>query len=72
MGIRQRQILANAATHVRDGGVLIYAVCSPEPEEGPQVVADLTGWRVVDQWSSVPPSADEDAFQSFVLRRIEE
>ncbi|MGB0641080.1 MAG: RsmB/NOP family class I SAM-dependent RNA methyltransferase, partial [Myxococcota bacterium] len=69
MGIRQRQILSNAATHVCPGGVLVYAVCSPEPEEGPQVVADMTGWEVTEQWCSVPPSADEDAFQSFVLRR---
>jgi 16S rRNA (cytosine967-C5)-methyltransferase len=71
MGIRQRQILANAANHVKSGGVLIYAVCSPAPEEGIQVVSDFQEWKVEGQWSSVPPDNDEDAFQAFVMRRIE-
>lgn len=35
---RQRAILAGAAQAVRPGGVLVYAVCSTEPEEGPDVV----------------------------------
>jgi 16S rRNA (cytosine967-C5)-methyltransferase len=35
---RQRAILAGAAQAVRPGGVLVYAVCSTEPEEGPDIV----------------------------------
>jgi 16S rRNA (cytosine967-C5)-methyltransferase len=35
---RQREILAGAARAVRRGGVVVYAVCSTEPEEGPAVV----------------------------------
>ena len=67
MSLRQREILAAAARHVAPGGRLIYAVCSPMPEEGEQVVADLDGWQVASTWSSTPPAGDEDAFQAFVL-----
>ena len=71
MGIRQRSILEGACAHVGKGGALRYAVCSPEPEEGPDVVAQLDGWKVVDSWASTPPEGDEDAHQAFVLRREE-
>ena len=71
MGIRQVAILSAAAAHVEPGGVLIYAVCSPEPEEGPGVVAGLDGWTVFDRWASAPPAGDEDAHQVFALRREE-
>jgi 16S rRNA (cytosine967-C5)-methyltransferase len=69
MGIRQTAILRAAAEHVRPGGVLVYAVCSPQPEEGAAVIARLEGWSVVADWSSVPPVGDEDAHQAFALRR---
>jgi 16S rRNA (cytosine967-C5)-methyltransferase len=71
MAIRQLQILTHASAHVKPGGALIYAVCSPEPEEGLQVVQMLSGWTVERSWSSVPPVKDEDAFQAFILRREE-
>jgi 16S rRNA (cytosine967-C5)-methyltransferase len=35
----QSALLAKAATFVKPGGALVYAVCSLEPEEGPGVVA---------------------------------
>ncbi|MDR5708418.1 MAG: 16S rRNA (cytosine(967)-C(5))-methyltransferase RsmB [Armatimonadota bacterium] len=35
---RQRELLAGAARALRPGGVVVYAVCSPEPEEGEKVV----------------------------------
>lgn len=38
MGETQRRILCNAATRVRRGGRLLYAVCSPLSGEGPGVV----------------------------------
>lgn len=72
MGIRQRGILGAAAEHVQPGGALVYAVCSPEKEEGEDVIAQLAGWHMVDSWASRPPVGDEDAHQAFVLRRIEE
>ena len=34
----QSRLLANAATQVRPGGLLTYAVCSTEPEEGEAVI----------------------------------
>lgn len=69
MAIRQASILENAAMHVAPGGALVYAVCSPMVEEGPEVVEALEGWTVTHQWSATPPQGDEDAFQCFVLRR---
>ena len=35
----QLRLLANAAAMVKPGGLLVYAVCSLQPEEGPAVVA---------------------------------
>ena len=71
MSISQRVILKHASKHVKEGGALIYAVCSTEPEEGTSVVNALEGWTVSKAWSSIPPEGDEDGFQAFVLRRIE-
>lgn len=69
MAIRQAMILENAALHVAPGGALVYAVCSPMEEEGPEVAEALAGWTVRHRWSAAPPQGDEDAFQCFVLRR---
>ena len=41
MGEVQRRILTHAASRVRCGGTLLYAVCSPLAEEGEGVVRDL-------------------------------
>ena len=35
----QMRLIANAARQLRAGGLLIYSVCSTEPEEGEEVVA---------------------------------
>lgn len=70
---RQRKILAAAATHVAPGGRLIYAVCSPEPEEGVQVVADfLQAHPAFEQHralNTAPPQHDEDGHYAAVLTR---
>jgi 16S rRNA (cytosine967-C5)-methyltransferase len=70
---KQLAILAKAADCVRSGGVLGYAVCSPAPEEGPEVFARFLEGRPefepVDTWSSAPPEGDEDAHQLFIARR---
>ncbi|MFZ5480293.1 MAG: RsmB/NOP family class I SAM-dependent RNA methyltransferase [Myxococcota bacterium] len=65
---RQRVILANAARCVAPGGVLVYAVCSPEPEEGADVAATL-GWPEEARFVNAPALAGEDCFQAFRLRR---
>ncbi len=66
--VLQAAILDAAARCVAPGGALIYAVCSPEPEEGPDVVAaflaDRPGFTADAAWSSAPPAGDEDAFQA--------
>jgi len=38
LAVRQGELLSAAAARVRPGGVLVYAVCSTEPEEGEEVV----------------------------------
>ncbi|HSQ42268.1 MAG TPA: hypothetical protein VLM37_08330, partial [Fibrobacteraceae bacterium] len=35
---RQKAILDGASTHLRPGGVLVYATCSPESEESLEIV----------------------------------
>jgi 16S rRNA (cytosine967-C5)-methyltransferase len=37
----QRRLISQAAEAVRPGGLLVYAVCSTEPEEGEEVIARL-------------------------------
>jgi 16S rRNA (cytosine967-C5)-methyltransferase len=39
--VRQRELLAAAATLVRPGGLLVYATCSLEPEENGDIVTDF-------------------------------
>ena len=68
MGIVQRQVTQNAATHVKPGGRLIYAVCSTEPEEGINVASSIEGWAIEHHWASAPPTGDEDGFQVFQLK----
>lgn len=68
---RQLQILARLADSVLPGGVLGYAVCSPEPEEGPQVVSRFLEGRkdytLESTWE--PTDFEHDAHQLFLLRR---
>jgi 16S rRNA (cytosine967-C5)-methyltransferase len=54
----QKRMIANAARQVKPGGLLVYSVCSTEPEEGEEVIAwfrqnhleyrDLTRERLVE------------------------
>ena len=37
----QRRLLDRARDWVREGGVLVYSVCSLEPEEGEQAILDF-------------------------------
>ncbi len=41
MAARQKKLLNAAANRVKPGGILVYAVCSGEPEENEQVVTDF-------------------------------
>ncbi len=70
---RQSAILERCAQQLRPGGVLVYAVCSAEPEEGEQVVerfVDCHPHFVRDaSFCSAPPQSDEDAFWAARLLR---
>jgi 16S rRNA (cytosine967-C5)-methyltransferase len=70
---RQRLILKRSACHVRPGGVLVYVVCSPEPEEGAEVVDWFVKhhpeFTVEETRYTAPPTADEDAFYGVRMRR---
>ena len=61
--VRQREILAAAATMLRPGGRLVYATCSLEPEENEGVVRTLLSERsdfAVDPPPSFVPPLDGD------------
>jgi 16S rRNA (cytosine967-C5)-methyltransferase len=66
MSIRQANLLETVAACVKPGGQLVYAVCSPEPEEGQEVADGFSQrtpfYRLERLWNSVPPQANEDAF----------
>jgi 16S rRNA (cytosine967-C5)-methyltransferase len=57
----QERILERCAGLVRPGGVLVYAVCSLEPEEGPDQAARFLGrhpgFRVEDPEVALPSRA---------------
>ena len=67
MAALQQQLLAQAATFVAPGGRLVYAVCSLEPEEGPEVVERFLeanpGFArapIRDAETGFPPTAEGD------------
>ncbi len=70
---KQGAILAGAATHVRPGGTLVYAVCSPEPEEGPNVVQRFVKlhpeFSLDTELGGKPPTDDEDVHYAARLTR---
>lgn len=65
---RQRLLLHNAAEAVLPGGCIVYAVCSQEPEEGPQVAASL-GWPVEEVYANEGNLAGADVFWACRMRR---
>jgi 16S rRNA (cytosine967-C5)-methyltransferase len=69
----QLAILASAARRVRPGGRLVYAVCSPEPEEGRDVVQAFLGahedFELVEKHVLAPPERGEDAHAGALLRK---
>lgn len=66
---RQRAILANAARCVAADGTLVYAVCSPEPEEGIAVAESLAGWRIATVFDNAPGLDGSDVFWGCRLER---
>ena len=52
----QARLLAHAATLLRPGGTLVYAVCSLEPEEGEQIIEAQDGLKIDPIHSEELPS----------------
>lgn len=75
LAARQRAILASGAALVREGGALVYAVCSMEPEEGEEtpraLVAERPDFRLETEWRTDPAEAGTDGFYAARLRRIQ-
>lgn len=69
----QARILDAASEHVRPGGTLVYAVCSPEPEESTSVVerflAKHPAFSCESTLSTAPPRDGEDAHFAARLQR---
>ncbi len=65
---RQKAILMNTAQVVRPGGALVYAVCSPEPEEGADVARKL-GWPIEETFDNAPGLDGQDVFWAVRMRR---
>ncbi len=61
----QRRLLAAAAEMVRPGGLLVYCVCSLQPEEGP---GHLSWLRESDLGLRLEPVTDEDAERASIGR----
>lgn len=69
MGELQLAILTNAATLVRPGGLLVYAVCSPLAEEGIEVVDAFEADRPeLERIAPVPPASPDEADDDLGLR----
>jgi 16S rRNA (cytosine967-C5)-methyltransferase len=64
---RQWVILQNAAKCVAPGGAIVYAVCSPEPEEGEDVAKQL-GWTIEATFDNAPATGGEDVFWGCRMR----
>ncbi|RMH00136.1 MAG: RsmB/NOP family class I SAM-dependent RNA methyltransferase [Deltaproteobacteria bacterium] len=69
---RQRSILTEAAATVRPGGRLVYAVCSTEAEEGPDVLAAFIRDRGDFEVTHTETLQPEDGWSAgFFVARLE-
>lgn len=73
-GVRQRELLASAAELVIPGGVLVYAVCSIEPEETTDVLSAFLdahpSFRL--EPATLPAGAADEAGRLFLLPGTED
>jgi 16S rRNA (cytosine967-C5)-methyltransferase len=59
MATLQRRMLGQAATAVAAGGVLVYAVCSIAPQEGPDVIGGFLAENPDFELDRAPPAAKQ-------------
>jgi 16S rRNA (cytosine967-C5)-methyltransferase len=64
---RQKAILTNALRCLREGGRLVYATCSLEPEENEQVVSAVAPGRVLRTMERWPGREPGDGFWAAVI-----
>jgi 16S rRNA (cytosine967-C5)-methyltransferase len=67
--IKQSALLRSVSNILKDNGVLVYSVCSIEPEEGEQVINDFlkTGnnFRIIDSGSFLADFKREGFFRTY-------
>lgn len=68
----QRSVLAEGARRVRPGGVLVYSVCTVTRREGPDQLAALEGFGVLETIAPRPdqPGAPDGFFAAKLRRRV--
>jgi 16S rRNA (cytosine967-C5)-methyltransferase len=66
MAALQKRMLGQAAAAVIEGGVLVYAVCSIAPQEGPEVIAAFLAENPDFELDRTPPAAEQ--FKGFLDR----
>jgi 16S rRNA C967 or C1407 C5-methylase (RsmB/RsmF family) len=71
LAVRQAALLHQLKRRVKPGGVLVYAVCSTEPEEG-EAVARTLSWPIEATVDTTPgvvdPALGADAHVAFRFR----
>ena len=69
---RQTKLLQNASRLVKPGGILVYAVCSPEHEENEAVINDFlkknTGFAIDENCAKLPDRIRAQALSGGCLR----
>ena len=69
----QLKLLREAEKHVKEGGILLYCVCSVLYEEGRGMMKNLDPekWRLLKGWNSLEEKdAKLDGFQAFLMERV--
>jgi 16S rRNA (cytosine967-C5)-methyltransferase len=67
----QNALLARALPRVRTGGRLVYAVCSAEPEEGPECARALAREHALVMTHERTWSPEQDRTEGFYVARLE-
>jgi 16S rRNA C967 or C1407 C5-methylase (RsmB/RsmF family) len=69
----QLKLLNEAQKHVKEGGLLLYCVCSVLYEEGRGMIKNLDSeeWTLLKAWNSMDEKNPKlDGFQTFLMERI--
>jgi 16S rRNA (cytosine967-C5)-methyltransferase len=69
----QKQIITHTAAHVKPGGLLVYATCSPEPQETDEVVNEFIAqnpeFSIENTQRLVPGVQPYDGFYGCAMRK---